>query len=116
MAKTDRLLAVITGASTGIGYELARCCAQKGLNLIVAANEDEIEQAAEHFREMGVETEAVKAHLATIEGVDTLSNAIKGRQVDALLANASAACRPPPRKASQNLVIPKPVACRSHLG
>jgi short-subunit dehydrogenase len=88
MSKTSRPLAVITGASTGIGYELARCCAENGFNLIVAADEDEIEQAAEHFRDMGVEAEAVIADLATIEGVETLYAATNGRKIDALLANA----------------------------
>ena len=88
MTQSDRPLAVVTGASTGIGYELARCCAENGFDLIVAADEDEIEPAAEHFRDMGANVEAVKADLATIEGVETLYAATKGRKIDALLANA----------------------------
>lgn len=88
MTKTKRTLAVVTGASTGIGYELARCCAENGFDLIVAADEEEIEKAAEHFRDMGVNAEAVKANLATIEGVEALYASTKGRQIDALLANA----------------------------
>jgi short-subunit dehydrogenase len=88
MSKSKRPLAVVTGASTGIGYELARCCAENDFDLIIAADEDEIENAAEHFRDMGANVEAVKADLATIEGVKTLYAATKGRQVDALLANA----------------------------
>ena len=48
MPKTERPLAVVTGASTGIGYELARCCAENNFDLIVAADEDEIETAAQH--------------------------------------------------------------------
>ena len=88
MTKTKHSLAVVTGASTGIGYELARCCAKNGFDLIVAADEEEIEKAAEHFRDMGVNAEAVKANLATIEGVEALYASSKGRKIDALLANA----------------------------
>ena len=88
MTNEKRPLAVVTGASTGIGYELARCCAENDFDLIVAADEDEIENAAQHFRDMGANVQGVKADLATIEGVETLYAATKGRKVDALLANA----------------------------
>jgi uncharacterized protein len=83
-----RPLAVVTGASTGIGYELARVCAENGYDLIVAADESEIEDAAEDFRGLGASVDAVEADLATIEGVEDLYAAIDGRKVDALLANA----------------------------
>lgn len=88
MATKTRPLAIVTGASTGIGYELAKCCARDGFDLIVAADEPEINQAAQDFRQLGVEVEAVEADLATIEGNDQLYAATKGRPVDALLANA----------------------------
>lgn len=84
----DRPLAVVTGASTGIGYELAKCCAEDGFDLIVAADEPEIKKAAADFAELGAKVNAVEADLATIEGVDKLYAVIGGRQVDALLANA----------------------------
>jgi uncharacterized protein len=83
-----RPLALVTGASTGIGYELARCCAQNGFDLIVAADEGRINEAAEDFREIGVEVLAVEADLATIQGVEELYAAAKGRKIDVLLANA----------------------------
>ena len=38
--------AVVTGASTGIGYELARCCAAQGFDMLVAADEPQIAEAA----------------------------------------------------------------------
>jgi short-subunit dehydrogenase len=82
-----RPLAVVTGASTGIGYELARCCAEDGFDLI-AADEPEIEKAAAEFAALGAKIDAVEADLATIEGVHKLYATIGGRQVDALLANA----------------------------
>jgi short-subunit dehydrogenase len=83
-----RRFAVVTGASTGIGLELARCCAQGGYDLLIAADEGEILAAAEELRGIGGEVEAVQADLATVEGVDKLYAAIQGRPVDALLANA----------------------------
>ncbi len=88
MAKLDRPLAVVTGASTGIGYELAICCAREGFDLVVAADEAQIQSAAEQFKTIGVRCEAVEADLSTLEGVDKLLGAIGGRPVDALLANA----------------------------
>jgi short-subunit dehydrogenase len=84
----SRPLAIVTGASTGIGYELARCCAEDGFDLIVAADEPDIKKAAADSAALGAKVDAVEADLATIEGVDKLYAVIGGRQVDALLANA----------------------------
>ena len=88
MSGSTRPLAVVTGASTGIGYELAKCCAENGFDLVVAADEVEITRAAKDFEAMGAKVDAVNADLATIEGVDRLCEKIGGRPVDALLANA----------------------------
>lgn len=81
-------LAVVTGASTGIGLELARCCAEAGFDLVIAADEPLIEAAAASLRETGVRVDAVQTDLATMEGVDRLWAATLGRPVGALLANA----------------------------
>jgi short-subunit dehydrogenase len=83
-----RPFAIVTGASTGIGFELAKRCAKEGYDLLVAADEPAIEQAAASLHNGDAEVEAVQADLATIDGVDKLYAAVKGRQVDALLANA----------------------------
>jgi short-subunit dehydrogenase len=88
MLDITRKLAVVTGASTGIGLELAKQCAKNGFDLIVAANEDEINDAADVLRREGGNVEAVKADLSTTKGVDTLYAKIVRRPVDALLANA----------------------------
>jgi short-subunit dehydrogenase len=83
-----RPLALVTGASTGIGYELAILCAKNGFDLIVVADEPRIEESAKQFQNYGVEVDAVQADLATREGVDKFYDAAQGRAVHALLANA----------------------------
>lgn len=45
-----RPLAIVTGASTGIGLELAKRCAEEGYDLLIAADEPAIEQAATSLR------------------------------------------------------------------
>jgi uncharacterized protein len=81
-------LALVTGASSGIGYELAARCAREGFDLVIAADTDTLSSAAEAFRALGASVDAVQTDLATLEGVDALYSAVGGRPVDALLANA----------------------------
>jgi len=83
-----RPLAVVTGASTGIGYELAKLCAQNGYDLLIAADQAAIHEAAKEFQALGAAVDAIEVDLATMEGVDKLYTEIKGRPVAALLANA----------------------------
>ncbi|MBS0234818.1 MAG: SDR family NAD(P)-dependent oxidoreductase [Proteobacteria bacterium] len=87
-SSSGRPLAVVTGASTGIGYELARICAQKDYDLVIAADESKIHDAAENFRAHGVNVDSIEVDLATTDGVAKLYEALKGRRVSALLANA----------------------------
>jgi short-subunit dehydrogenase len=88
MTSDTRPLAIVTGASAGIGYELAKCCAQQGFDLLVAADQSAIHDAAQDFRALGAAVEAIEADLATLNGVDRLYATTKGRPVNALLANA----------------------------
>jgi len=88
-----RPLAIVTGASTGIGRELAIIAAKHGYDLVVAANEDAIEEAAEQFRTHGGGVDAVNADLSTTQGVDALLDALAGRPVAALMANAGTGIR-----------------------
>jgi short-subunit dehydrogenase len=86
---SKRHFAVVTGASTGIGYELAKVCARNGFDLLIVADEAQINDAAERIRTLdGANVEPLQADLATTDGVDRLYGALKGRKVDALLANA----------------------------
>jgi short-subunit dehydrogenase len=80
--------AVVTGASTGIGLELAKCCAEAGFDLVIVADEPTIQKAADELRDLGANVEPVEADLATIEGVDKLCGVVGNRPIDALLANA----------------------------
>ncbi len=85
-----RRLAVVTGASSGIGFELARVCAIYGFDLVVAADSSKIKEAGQRLSKRGVDVRAVQADLATEKGVDTLYEATKAinRPVDILCANA----------------------------
>jgi short-subunit dehydrogenase len=80
--------AIVTGASAGIGLELAAICAAEGFDLLVAADRPEIHQAADRFRGLGADVTVIEVDLATTDGVDRLWAAAAGRPVDALLANA----------------------------
>jgi short-subunit dehydrogenase len=90
MAQDSRPLAIVTGASSGIGYELAKCCVENGFDLVVAADQPQVEAAAAELRRHGAEVTAVQTDLATLEGVDRLYTAAAelNRPVEALLANA----------------------------
>jgi short-subunit dehydrogenase len=87
MATSARPLAIVTGASSGIGLELARQCAQNGFDLIVAADRP-LEEASRELKASGGRVEAVEADLATKGGVERLYETLAGREVHALLANA----------------------------
>src|SRR3954453_20727660 len=84
---SSRPLAVVTGASSGIGLELARQFADHGFHLIVAAEDAAIADAA---AQLETEVEAVQADLATADGVERLYARIRadGRPVDAIALNA----------------------------
>src|SRR3954464_14030834 len=81
-------LAVVTGASSGIGFYLAKECAENGYDLLIAADSTELETAAEKLRAFGVNVQTVETDLATTEGIDELYEATNGRPVDILMANA----------------------------
>jgi short-subunit dehydrogenase len=81
---------VVTGASSGIGLELAKQFAANGFDLLIAAEEDAVHDAARTLSSHGVHVDAVQADLSTFNGVEQLVAAAKAndRPVDALAVNA----------------------------
>jgi short-subunit dehydrogenase len=82
--------AVVTGASSGIGLELARVLAQNGYDLLVNSSGERLEGAAAELQNLGVIVTPVQADLATYEGVEELWREIEnsGRPVDVIAMNA----------------------------
>jgi uncharacterized protein len=88
MDDTNKPLAIVTGASSGIGYELAKLCAEQGFDLIVAADDEAIHDAGRAFAASGSKVQALQVDLATLDGNDKVYEAVGSRAVDYLLANA----------------------------
>src|SRR4051794_24983359 len=88
-ATQTRPLAVITGASSGIGYELAKVFAENGFDLLINA-EDDLSAAQREISNEEAEVETVQADLSTPKGVKKLYGRIQkaGRPVDAISLNA----------------------------
>jgi short-subunit dehydrogenase len=89
-AGQDRQLAVVTGASSGIGFELAKVFAAEGFDLLITAEDAELRTALEELKGTGANVEAHRVDLATEAGVIELYRHIQntGRPVDALALNA----------------------------
>ena len=65
-------LALVTGASSGIGFWLAKELASRGYDLVICSAGDRLAGAAEEIRAAGTNVTAINADLATPEGVDQL--------------------------------------------
>jgi short-subunit dehydrogenase len=91
-AQTSRPLALVTGASSGIGYELARLFAADGHDVIITATgqNDGLARTADAIRATGVDAINIEADLATYDGVEALVTAIAdlGRPLAAASLNA----------------------------
>jgi len=80
--------AIVTGASSGIGRELAIIASRDGFDLLLAADTPGLAEAAETCRAAGATVDTLEVDLATEDGVDQLYAAAQGRTVDVLCANA----------------------------
>ena len=83
-------IALVTGASSGIGYWLAKDLASRGYDLIVCSAGDRLANAVDDFRTSGVDVSAVSADLATREGIEELWDSVleSGRPLDVACINA----------------------------
>ena len=88
--KTKGSFAIVTGASSGIGLELARQFAQHGFDLLIVADSAKITEAASALRNTGASVEEARIDLAKPDGVDEFYGIIRasGRPVDAIALNA----------------------------
>jgi short-subunit dehydrogenase len=86
----SRPLALVTGASSGIGLELARQFADHGFDLIVNAEDAGLAPAARQLRNSGATVQEVQADLRTADGVNAVWAAVgaTGRALDAAALNA----------------------------
>ena len=71
-------LALVTGASSGIGFELAKQFAQNGYDLVVLAEDDELEKATMLLRAQGAQVHAVRADLREAASIDQLWAEVQG--------------------------------------
>lgn len=83
-------LAAVTGASSGIGYNLAKVFAENGFDLVIGSAGERLERAEQDFRALGAQVTAVQADLATYEGCEEFWRAVEstGRRLDAIAINA----------------------------
>lgn len=83
-------VALVTGASSGIGYSLAQELATRGYDLLICSAGDRLEAAAEDFRGYGVDVADLQADLATREGVNKLWDWVigSGKKIEVACLNA----------------------------
>ncbi len=67
---TQRPLAIVTGGSSGIGFELAKQFARNGFDVAITGSSDKVYEAADALRDLGVEAYPHKADAGTYDGVE----------------------------------------------
>lgn len=84
------MIALVTGASSGIGRDIARSLAKHGINVIITARRRDrlIELKNELIREYGVKVMCITADLSKESQVFKLYDAVKKYNIDILINNA----------------------------
>ena len=90
MTSLFRGTSIVTGASTGIGFEFADELASRGMNLVVVArNTEKLEQVAQLLRSKhGVLVEVLTADLSDREQIDTVAQRASKDDIDLIINNA----------------------------
>jgi short-subunit dehydrogenase len=83
-------LALVTGASSGIGFNLAKVFAERGFDLVIASNGEGLQDAERDLSGLGVQVRSIQADLASFDGVEKLWAEVEaeGRSVDTAAVNA----------------------------
>lgn len=86
----ERPLALVTGASSGIGFDLAREFAEHGYDLVVNAEDGGLDAAASKLRDTGATVRAVRVDLRADDAVERLRDAVRatGKPLAAAALNA----------------------------
>ena len=90
MSEHKNPFAVITGATSGFGYHLARMFGEHGFDLMLTSATERIEGVGKDLELLGFRVQCVKVDPASYEGVEKLWRAIQqtGRPIDAIAINA----------------------------
>jgi NAD(P)-dependent dehydrogenase (short-subunit alcohol dehydrogenase family) len=85
-------VALITGASRGIGESIAKCLAQYGAHVIVSSRKiDDCQRVADEINAAGDSAEAIACHIGDIEQIAACMSSIEQRhgRLDVLVNNAA---------------------------
>ncbi len=100
-------VALVTGGSRGLGYQMVRAFAERGADVVVASRKlDNCEKVAEEVRGLGCQALAVATHAAKWDSIDQLIEASYGHfgRVDILVNNAGMSPPMPSHQVTEELV------------